>query len=87
MTLPFVASKNPAAEAQLARPKIRLRDMKTGELLHLSGQGTTPHAKWAWLGTRKQADCLRRQARRQGQPWPFQPASKSFFEPIREVNE
>lgn len=59
---------------------IRLRDPLTGDLLHLSGQGTTRDVNHSWLGLRHQADTLRQRAAAQGRAWPFVPVHRDLLE-------
>jgi hypothetical protein len=53
------------------RPYLRrLRNPVTGQFLHLSGQGETRDANYAWSGTADQARNLRAQLH-QGQQFPY----------------
>lgn len=49
----------------------RLQNPVTGEYLHLSGYGTTPHEDYAWCGVASQARALRKQAEKDGEPFPY----------------
>ena len=51
--------------------RVRFRDPKTKEYLHLSGTGRTNGVDYAWIGTRAQARAIRDRALSADQPWPF----------------
>lgn len=51
--------------------RVRFRDPKTKEYLHLSGTGRTKGTDYAWIGTRVQARAIRDRALSEDQPWPF----------------
>lgn len=59
MPVQFANPKERAFQILLAKDKVRLRNPQTGELLHLSGQGTTTDVTWSWLGYHHQAETLR----------------------------
>ena len=71
MTLMFADIKKQAFATMQTRRKIRLRITATGELLHMSGSGTTSDVHYSWLGTHAQADTLESRARAKDEPWPF----------------
>lgn len=71
----------------LAKDKVRLRNPQTGELLHLSGQGTTTDVTWSWLGHRRQAETLRSRAAIRGEDWPFVPVHRNLLDPVREAED
>lgn len=85
MPVQFANPKERSFQMLLAKDKVRLRDPQTGELLHLSGQGTTTNVTWSWLGYRHQAETLRQRAAIRGEDWPFQPVHRDMLEPVREV--
>lgn len=51
--------------------RVRFRDPKTKEYLHLSGFGKTKGTDYAWIGTHAQARAIRDRALSEDQPWPF----------------
>lgn len=71
MILEQAISRERAFANLQARDKVRLMNPQTGQFLHLSGNGATPTARLAWLGTRDQAQELRRRARIAGRDWPY----------------
>lgn len=87
MTVQLADTRQRAFQAMLARDKVRLRDPQSGELLHLSGQGTTTDGTYSWIGYRHQADALRSRAETRGEQWPFRPVHRSLLDPISEVDE
>jgi hypothetical protein len=54
-----------------SKSKSRLRNSSTGELLHLSGEGTTRDVHQSWLGHKHQAEILKQRALARGESWPF----------------
>lgn len=50
---------------------VRMRNIHTGKLLHLSGNGDAAEPAYAWLGYRHQARQLRLRAEIRGEPWPY----------------
>jgi len=50
---------------------LRLKNLDTGEYLHLSGHGVTKRKDHSWSGTRKQANTLAERAKARGEPFPF----------------
>lgn len=51
--------------------RVRFRDPKTKEYLHLTGTGRTLGTDYAWVGTRPQARALRDRALSENSDWPF----------------
>lgn len=87
MPVQFADPKERAFQTMLAKDKVRLRNPQTGELLHLSGQGTTSDVTWSWLGYIRQAETLRTLAEVQGDDWPFVPVHRNLLDPVREAEE
>lgn len=58
-------------EKALAIHKVRLRDPKTGQYLHMSAKGLTQGTTFAWGGFPHQAETLRQRAAAKGTPWPY----------------
>ena len=63
------------------------RKLQTGELLHLSGQGTTTDVTWSWLDYHHQAETLRSRAAIRGEDWPFVPVHRNLLDPVREAED
>ncbi len=87
MPVQFTNPNARAIQALKAKDKVRLRDPKTGNLLHLSGAGTTTDTTWSWLGYRHQAKTLRTRATTKGEDWPFVPVHRKLLDPVREMEE
>lgn len=51
--------------------RIRLKNLDTGEYLHLSGDGATKNKNHSWSGTRRQANTLAQRAAARGEPFPY----------------
>ncbi|MBB5515796.1 hypothetical protein FHS89_001816 [Rubricella aquisinus] len=80
MPTQFADPKLRAIQNLLARDKVRLRNMQTGELLHMSGRGTTTDVNWAWIGFLHQAETLRIRANLSGSDWPFVAVHRDLLE-------
>ncbi|QBR35724.1 hypothetical protein ETW23_05795 [Leisingera sp. NJS201] len=87
MPVQLANPKERALQTLLAKDKVRLRNPQTGELLHLSGQGTTTDVTWSWLGYNHQAETLRSRATTRGEDWPFAPVPRNLLDPAREVED
>ena len=80
MPVQFANPKERAFQTLLAKDKVRLRNPQTGELLHLSGHGTTTDVTWSWMGFRRQAAILRRRAIARGEEWPWVAVHRDFMD-------
>lgn len=87
MPVQFANPKERAFQTLLAKDKVRLRNPQTGELLHLSGQGTTTDVTWSWLGYHHQAETLRSRAAIRGEEWPFVPVHRNLLDPVSEAED
>ena len=67
----FANARERAFENMQAVDKLRLVHAETGELLHLSGNGTTRDTSYSWLGFKHQADNLKAHAEMRGETWPY----------------
>jgi len=76
-----------AFEIMQSKSKVRLRNPNTGEFLHLSGAGTTPNARWAWLGHMHQAATLQQRASARGEDWPFRTIPRDLLDAKPEFQE
>ena len=86
MPVQFANPRERAFDTMQARDKVRLLNPQTGELLHLSGSGTTRDVTWSWLGHRHQAETLRRRAAGRGEDWPFAPIHRDLLDTGREAD-
>ncbi|WP_282052784.1 hypothetical protein [Phaeobacter inhibens] len=80
MITSYSESRNRAFENLHAKDKVRLRNAATGELLHMGGETLTRSIDYAWLGSRHQAEQLRKRAEVNGSDWPFTAIHRSLIE-------
>ena len=65
-------------------PIQRLWNAQTGCYLHLSGHGETKDETYSWLGYKYQANNLRIQTLKRGDPWPYTLQSREDYVPVKE---
>ncbi|MFS4583728.1 hypothetical protein [Phaeobacter sp. C3_T13_0] len=80
MITSYSESRNRAFENLHVKNKVRLRNHATGELLHMGGETLTRSIDYAWIGSRHQAEQLRKRAVAQGNDWPFTAINRSLIE-------
>ena len=65
-------------------PMQRLWNAQTGRYLHLSGSGETRDETYSWLGYKYQANNLRIETVKRGDPWPYTLQSRDYHVPGKE---